>query len=86
MEQTQNSVKKMKSALNDLHDATARLLDAWQDLDDEIYTNKESTRFWFAVTDTYEKSPFSQIRDSYEAVPTMMQNWIEAIEKKEKEA
>ena len=45
MEQTQNSIKKMKSALNDLHDATARLLDAWQDLDDEIYTNKESTRF-----------------------------------------
>ena len=85
MEQTQNSVKKMKSALNDLHGATARLLDVWHDLDNEISTDRESARFWFIVTDTYDESPFSQIKDSYEAVPWMMQNWIEAIEKREKE-
>ena len=52
--------------------------------DDEISTDKESARFWFIVTDTYDKSPFSQIEDSYEAVPWMMQEWIEAIEEKEK--
>ena len=86
MKQKENSVKKMKSALNDLHGATARLLDVWHDLDDEISTDKESARFWFIVTDTYGESPFAHVDDSFEAVPTMMQNWIEAIEEMEKEA
>ena len=87
MEQTRdNSVKRVKQALEELHRASNELLDAWWALDYEAQDkNEEAQKFWNILTDTYEESPFSEIKDSYEIVPTMMQNWIEAIEKREKE-
>jgi hypothetical protein len=88
MEQTrENSVKRVKQALEELHKASNELLDAWWTLDDEAQDkNEEAQKFWNILTDTYKESPFSEIKDSYEVVPTMMQNWIEAIEKREEEA
>jgi len=78
------STQRVKNALEDVRSATSNLLDAWYDLEHDMGDgNEDAKKLWNILTDTYEKSPFAHVDDSYEAVPTMMQNWIEAIEKKE---
>ena len=78
MEQNNNSVEDLQSALWKLYEATSEILGAWHQLEDEGRTGDKEAEIWSdAINKTYCKTcPFDDKLEGYEVVPILVKEWI----------